>query len=159
LSAPVSESPLAVPLDVPPSIEVEPTPLAAASSDSTAAAAEAGGVPGGNGGGLAVEAAAPPPAAAVPMRIGEGVDRPRKIKDVRPIYPIPARLAQVVGNVLIEATIGPDGKVQHTRVIRSIEALDQAALDAVRQWEYEPARVNGVPVAVIMVIIVSFALL
>ena len=157
LSAPARESPLATPLDVPPSIEAEPTTLAAASEG--AVAAEAGGVPGGNGSGTALEAAPPAPEAAVPLRVGEGVDRPRKLKDVKPVYPTSAMVAQVRGNVLIEATIGTDGKVHNARVIRSIAELDQAALDAVRQWEFEPSRVNGVPVAVMMVIIVSFALL
>ena len=67
--------------------------------------------------------------------------------------------AQVGGSVLIEATIGADGKVCNARVLRSVAALDQAALDAVRQWEYEPSRLNGVAVAVTMVIVVTFALL
>jgi len=159
LSAPARETPLATPLDVPPSVEAEPTTLDAVASEGAAVAAEAGGVPGGNGSGLSIEAAPAPPAAAVPLRVGDGVDRPRKIKDVKPVYPTPAMLAQVRGNVLIEATIGADGRVHNARVIRSVEALDQAALDAVRQWEFEPTRVNGVPVAVMMIIVVSFALL
>ncbi len=66
---------------------------------------------------------------------------------------------RVGGNVLIEATIGADGKVHNARVVKSIALLDQAALDAVRQWEFEPSRLNGVAVAVTMVIIVTFALL
>lgn len=158
LSVPARETPLATPLDVPPSIEPEPTTLDAAASEGVVAA-ETGGVPGGNASGTSLEAAPPAPAAAVPLRVGEGVDRPRKIKDVKPIYPRPAMLAQVRGSVLIEATIGADGKVHNARVIRSIAALDEAALDAVRQWEFEPSRVDGVPVAVMMVIIVSFTLL
>ena len=66
--------------------------------------------------------------------------------------------AQVVGSVHIEATIGADGKVHNARVIRSIAALDRAALNAVRQWQYEPSRINGVAVAVTMVIVVTFSL-
>ena len=73
--------------------------------------------------------------------------------------PAPAMAAKSRGSVLIEATIGVDGKVHNARVINSVAVFDQAALDAVRQWEFEPSRVNGVAVAVTMVIVVTFALL
>jgi len=115
-----------------------------------------GGVAGGTGSALAIEPVQPP---AAPFRVGEGIARPRKIKDVRPAYPVFAMSARVGGSVLIEATIGVDGKVHNARVLQSIAALDQAALDAVRQWEFEPSRVNGEPVSVMMVIVVTFALL
>jgi protein TonB len=118
----------------------------------------AGGVAGGNGRALPIEPA-PPAAATGPFRVGEGIARPRKIKDVRPVYPVFAMSARLGGSVLIEATIGVDGKVRDARVVQSIAALDQAALDAVRQWEFEPSRINGEPVAVMMVIVVTFALL
>ena len=58
--------------------------------------------------------------------------------------------------MIIEATIGPNGKVQDARVLRSIPLLDQAALDAVSQWEYSPTLLNGVPVPVIMTVTVNF---
>jgi protein TonB len=48
--------------------------------------------------------------------------------------------------------------VQSTKVIHSVPALDQAALDAVRQWEYTPSMLNGAPVAVIMTVVVNFAM-
>ena len=67
--------------------------------------------------------------------------------------------ARSSGSVLIEATIGADGKVHNARVLQSVAVFDQAALDAVRQWEFEPSRVNGEAVAVTMVIVVTFALL
>jgi protein TonB len=60
--------------------------------------------------------------------------------------------------VVIEATIDETGKVRDMRVLRSIPLLDQAALDAVRQWEYEPTLLNGRPVPVIMTVTVNFAL-
>ena len=75
------------------------------------------------------------------------------------MYPLPAMAARSGGSVLIEATIGTDGKVHDARVLQSAGAFDRAALDAVRQWEYEPSRVNGVVVAVTMIIVVTFALL
>lgn len=59
---------------------------------------------------------------------------------------------------MVEATIAPSGKVEAARVIRSIPMLDQAALDAVRQWEYTPTLVNGVPTRVMMTVRVRFQL-
>jgi protein TonB len=60
--------------------------------------------------------------------------------------------------VVIEATIGIDGRVQDAKVLRSVPLLDRAALDAVRQWEYLPSLLNGVRVAVIVTVVVNFAL-
>jgi len=64
----------------------------------------------------------------------------------------------VQGVVIIEATIGPGGKVTDTRVLRSIPLLDQAAIDAVKQWEFTPTTLNGQPVPVIMTVTVQFTL-
>jgi TonB family protein len=83
---------------------------------------------------------------------------PLKIKDVAPLYPEGARLARVQGDVVAEATIGSDGKVQSARIIQSIPELDQAAVEAVRQWEYTPTVINGQAVPVIMIVTVSFRL-
>jgi len=94
--------------------------------------------------------------AIAPVRIGGQIKPPTKIKDVTPIYPAIARSAQVSGVVTIEATIGSDGKVADARVVRSIPLLDQAALDAVRQWEYRPTLLNGVPVPVLTTITINF---
>ncbi len=65
-------------------------------------------------------------------------------------------MAKVSGVVILEAEIGVDGKVKEVHVIRSIPLLDQAALDAVRQWEYSPTLLGGVPVPIIMTITVNF---
>ena len=62
------------------------------------------------------------------------------------------------GVVNIAATMGPDGKVKDARVLRSIALRDQAALDAVRRWEFTPTLLNGVPVPVIMTVTVNFTL-
>jgi protein TonB len=64
----------------------------------------------------------------------------------------------VQGVVIMEATIGVDGKVTDVRLLRPIPLLDQAALEAVRQWEYEPTIVNGVAVPVVMTVTLNFAL-
>jgi len=103
----------------------------------------------------AVSARAQP---AQPVRVGGNVPPPKKVKDVRPEYPALAQSARVQGVVIIEATIGPDGRVQDARVLRSIPLLDASALDAVRQWEFTPTTLNGAPVPVIMTVTVNYTL-
>jgi protein TonB len=77
---------------------------------------------------------------------------------VAPVYPQLARSAGIQGIVIIQATIGVDGSVVGAEVLRSVLFLDQAALDAVRQWRFTPTRLNGEPVAVIMTVTVNFRL-
>ena len=86
------------------------------------------------------------------------IKQPTKTKHVNPHYPPIAQSARVQGVVIIEAVIGPNGKVQDARVLRSIPLLDQAALDAVKQWEFTPTLLNNVPVPVIMTVTVQFTL-
>jgi protein TonB len=120
-----------------------------------------GGVPGGVVGGVVgglPEAPPPPPPPQAPVRVGGNIKPPTKIKNVPPTYPPIAQSARVQGVVIIEATIGPNGRVTDARVLRSIPLLDQAALDAVRQWEFTPTLLNGVPVPVIMTVTVNFTL-
>jgi TonB family protein len=93
-----------------------------------------------------------------PSRVGGQVRAPTKTKDMKPVYPPEARRAHVEGVVMIEATISPTGTVQDARVLRSIPMLDAAALDAVRQWEFTPTLVNGVPTPVRMTLTVAFRL-
>jgi TonB family protein len=80
------------------------------------------------------------------------IKRPTLIRRVNPIYPQAARAAGVTGMVILEAIIGEDGIVQDALVLRGNPVLHDAALGAVRQWIYEPTRLNGVPVAVAMTI-------
>jgi protein TonB len=147
------------PADVPPvaPIEepsnVEPETVAVASTDGMA-----GVVAGGIDTGPVGEPASAGIGSSGPQRVGGTVGPPRKIKDVRPQYPEIGLLEHVRGAVVIDITIGTDGKVQEARVVQSIPRLDQAALQAVRQWEYEPTRVNGVLVALIMTVIITFAI-
>jgi periplasmic protein TonB len=107
---------------------------------------------------------APPPPPAVisppePVRVGHfGVRNPVKTVDVRPIYPPIAQAAHIQGIVIIEATISVDGRVTNARILRSMPLLDQAAIDAVRQWQFTPTLLNGVPVPVIMTVTVNFTL-
>jgi TonB family protein len=107
--------------------------------------------------GLAV-AARSTVSAQAPVRVGGNIPPPQKIKHVPPVYPDEALRSGVQGVVILEALIDPTGKVSEARVMRSIPMLDQAAIDAVRQWEFTPTLLNGGPVAVIMTVTVNFTI-
>ncbi|HEY2908293.1 MAG TPA: TonB family protein [Vicinamibacterales bacterium] len=107
--------------------------------------------------GTGVEPPTPPPPVA-PVRLSTGMQAPRKIVDVTPTYPAMARTARVEGVVILEAVIDAEGRVESVRVLRSIPLLDQAAMDAVRQWKFTPTRLNGTPVPIVMTVTVNFKL-
>jgi protein TonB len=69
-----------------------------------------------------------------------------------------AKTAKVQGLVMIDATIGKDGKVTQAKVVQGVPLLDEAALAAVKQWVYAPTLIGGVPVDVVMTVTVSFAI-
>ena len=122
-----------------------------------------GGLPSGiEGSGVVIAGEMPPPpprtAPTAPIRVFAGIRQPTKVRDAQPVYPAIAQSARVQGTVIIEAVIGVDGRVAEARVLRSIPLLDQAALDAVRQWVYTPTLLNGVPVPVVMTVTVTFTL-
>jgi TonB family protein len=90
---------------------------------------------------------------------GDGIAPPRKVKDVRPVYPAEAQNANVQGVVVVEVRIETDGRVSNTRVMRSIPELDEAALEAVSRWEFSPTLdLAGRPVPVLMTVTVQFTL-
>jgi len=93
------------------------------------------------------------------VRVGGNIKVPTKIRDVRPVYPAEAQAAHVQGIVIIEARIDTDGLVSNAQVLKSIPMLDQAALDAVYQWQFTPTLLNGQAVPVIMTVTVNFTLM
>jgi TonB family protein len=92
------------------------------------------------------------------VRVGGKIRPPTKTKNVTPVYPADAKSAGVQGVVIIEAVIGADGKVADAKVLRSVPALDAAAVAAVKQWEFTPTLLNGKPVPVVMTVTVNFKL-
>jgi protein TonB len=100
----------------------------------------------------------PPPVPSGPVRAGGDVQPPKRLVYVKPVYPGIALTSRLSGVVILEATIGEDGMVREVRVLRSYPLLDQAALDAVRQWRYTPTLLNGRAVSVLMTVTVSFSL-
>ncbi len=93
-----------------------------------------------------------------PLRVGGAIAEPRKTRNVSPAYPAEAIAARVQGFVILECTISPEGKVVAVKTLRGVPLLDEAAIEAVRQWEYTPTLLNGVPVPVIMTVTVKFKL-
>jgi periplasmic protein TonB len=100
-------------------------------------------------GGLLPTAPSPPP-------IGGNIQPPQLVKSVPPVYPAAARLSGVTGSVVIEAMVDEHGNVGEMNVISGHHMLRQAALDAVAQRKYEPATLNGEPVAMRLRLTIHF---
>ncbi len=81
---------------------------------------------------------------------------PRLMHSVDPVYPEIARQARVEGMVILEVRADEKGNIVGAKVLRSIPLLDQAAIDAVKQWKYEPAIVNGKPTPILFTVTVRF---
>jgi periplasmic protein TonB len=94
-----------------------------------------------------------------PRPVGGDVLRPLKVSGPTPLYTEIARRARIEGVVIVEAIIDQRGEVTNVRVLKSLPlGLDQAAVDAVSQWRFEPATLNGKPVAVYYTLTVNFRL-
>jgi periplasmic protein TonB len=97
------------------------------------------------------------PAEPALLAVGD-IKPPRLVRRIEPAYPEIARQARREGVVILEATTDIYGRVVSVRVLRSVPLLDEAALDAVRQWVYEPLLVNGRPRPVTFTVTVRFEL-
>jgi len=89
---------------------------------------------------------------------GRDVPPPKRTKSVAPAYPAAAQAVGQRGIVIVQLLVGPDGKVVSADIVRSVPPFDEAALVAVRQWEYEPTKVDGQPVSVSLTIPITFAM-
>jgi protein TonB len=126
-----------------------------------------GGIPGGQSGGVlggiiggVIGSNLPPPPKAAPARIrlGGNVTQAKLINMVRPVYPPLAKQARISGTVRLHAIIAKDGSVIQLEVVQGHPLLVQSALDAVRQWRYQPTLLNGEPVEVDTTVDVVFSL-
>ena len=94
-----------------------------------------------------------------PYRVGGDVKAPVVINRVEPVYPEEARKARIMGIVIVEAIIDQNGVVKDVEVLKPLPfGLDQAAVDAVKQWTFKPATLNGQPVAVRFNLTINFRL-
>ena len=123
-----------------------------------------GGVPGGQAGGvlggIIGGSSTPPPPKETPkrIRVGGQVQTAKLINKVQPVYPPLAKQARIQGTVRLQAIIAKDGSVVELQVLSGHPLLQQAALDAVRQWRYQPTLLNQEPVEVVTTIDVIFTL-
>jgi protein TonB len=121
----------------------------------------AGGISGGVPGGVVVASTPPPPPAPAPprpVRVGGEITAPRLVRRVNPEYPDLAMRAQIEAVVILEATVDRRGRVDAVTVLRGHDLLNEAAAAAVRQWQYEPLRLNGTPTPFVLTVTVSFSL-
>jgi TonB family protein len=123
-----------------------------------------GGVPGGVVGGRLSSVgpvAPPPPPKPVkrdPIQIGGNVQESKLIRRVEPVYPELAKKARVQGKVTLKISVDEEGNVADVSVIEGHPLLDEAAINAVRQWKYSPTFLNGKPVSVMATVSVEFNL-
>jgi len=99
-----------------------------------------------------------PPSPAAPVRVGGGVQSAKLIFGPRPAYPALARAARIQGTVRIQALIARDGSIGNLQLLSGPPLLIAVAIEAVKQWRYQPTLLNGEPVEVITEIAVTFAL-
>lgn len=101
----------------------------------------------------------PEPESDEPIHIGQGVTKPVKTYEPPPRYPEIARKARIQGVVILQSIIDEQGLVRDVKVLRGLPmGLTEAAVEAVRQWRFEPATLRGRPVAVYYNLTVSFTL-
>ena len=98
------------------------------------------------------------PTSPPPVRVGGAIKMPPKTKDTKPVYPKLAVQNRVQGVVILEVTVGPDGKVTSTKVLKSVNMLNEAAIEAAKGREFKPTMVNGVAVPIIMTMPIIFTL-
>jgi periplasmic protein TonB len=99
-----------------------------------------------------------PTAPAGPIRVGGDVQMAKLLRKIIPEYPPLAKTARVSGVVRLLGVIAKDGTIQNLQLISGHPLLARAALEAVKQWVYQPTLLNGQPVEVIAPIDVNFTL-
>lgn len=108
------------------------------------------------------KAGGPAPAAAggprTPIHVGPAVQERKLVRKVEPVYPDEAKRARIQGTVRFTVIVGKDGAVQNVTVISGHPVLIKAALDALRQWRYQPTLLNGEPVEVVTQVEIPFSL-
>jgi len=93
-----------------------------------------------------------------PVLIGGRIEPPLKLHHVEPVYPRLAQRLQIQGEVVIEGVIGLAGRLEQVRVLRGQPLLSTAAVEAVDQWRYRPAILNGMAMPATLRVTARFTL-
>ena len=104
------------------------------------------------------ESAKQPAAPEAPVPVGGDVKAARMISSVPPAYPALAKTQHVAGDVRVDALIDATGRVSTMKVVSGPSLLQQAAMDALRQWKYQPATLDGKAVAMHLTVTIQFRL-
>jgi len=99
-----------------------------------------------------------PSAPVAPLPVGGDVKQAELISKVAPVYPAMAKAQHVSGNVTVDALIDASGKVTTTKIVSGPTLLQQAAMDALKQWKYRPAMLDGKPVSMHLTVTLQFRL-
>src|SRR5579864_6571524 len=122
------------------------------------AGGSAGGVLGGIIGGVGSNMPPPPKATPARIRVGGNVQAAKMVRQIMPVYPPIAKTAHISGTVVLHAVIAKDGSVEDLQYVSGPPLLMKSAMDAVKQWRYQPTQLNGEPVEVDTTISVVFTL-
>ena len=99
-----------------------------------------------------------PAAPVAPLPVGGDVTPAKQISTVPPAYPSMARTQRISGNVVVDALIDVNGRVASMKVISGPVLLHQAAMDALKQWKYQPATLDGKPTSMHLNVTIQFRL-
>jgi TonB family protein len=99
-----------------------------------------------------------PRAPAAPLAVGGDVKQAKLISSVPPVYPAMAKSQHVSGNVTVDALIDVTGRVSTMKVVSGPSLLQQAAMDALKQWKYQPAMLDGKAVPMHLSVTIQFHL-
>jgi TonB family protein len=100
----------------------------------------------------------PRPQEAGLNKVSEVVLQGMAIKKMNPVYPMVAKHVNAGGSVLVQVTIGEDGRVIDANIVSGHRLLRSAVLDAARQWVFTPTTVGGVPIRVQGILTFNFIL-
>ena len=110
------------------------------------------------GGGLAGGGMKQPLAPAAPLPVGGDVKQAKLISSTPPLYPTLAKTQHVEGAVRVDALVDESGRVSSVKVVSGPTLLQQAAIDAIRQWKYQPATLDGKAVPMHLTVTLQFKL-
>ncbi len=108
---------------------------------------------------IGIPEAPPEPAPDGPIYVTGDVQKPEKVSSPAPQYTEIARKARIQGVVILQSIIDEQGNVTEVSILKGLPmGLSESAMDAVRQWKFKPATLNGKPVAVYFNLTVNFQL-